>query len=527
MNKKDLDTKINFSEYIEYRLNHTQKDTMSYFNLTRRNILYLDDKFNLDKEKLNSIASQKRVDGYRNYLNNLSEEEKEKLNKQNSERQKEFHKQHPESAYNHSKYMQEYYSDNENRLQQSVIMQDYFNNHPESKENISTGLKEYYIQNPQSKEHLKQIQNSEEVKQKTRKTKLEKYGDENYINIDKIKQTKVERYGDENYCNVDKIKQTKTEKYGYSNYNNIDKIRETCKDKYGCDYACMRPEARINSGNNSKPNLEFEQLLKDNNIEYEREFTLEKYSYDFKVNNTLIEINPTPTHNVNWTPWNKEHGIDKYYHYNKSQLAERYNYNCIHVFDWDDKNKIINLLKPRETIGARKCEIKFVPTEEEASFLCCYHLQNYVKSDIALGLYYNDELISIMTFGKPRYNKNYEYELLRYCSCKNVIGGAEKLFKYFITNYNPESIISYCDRSKFNGRVYTKLTFKYLRNRISKHWYCIEDKRHITDNLLRQRGFDQLFNTNYGKYSSNEQLMLEYNFVEIYDCGQSVYYWSK
>ena len=135
------------------------------------------------KDKLNSIASQKRVDGYRNYLNNLSEEEKEKLNKQNSERQKEFHKQHPESAYNHSKYMQKYYSDNENRLQQSVIMQDYFNNHPESKENISTGLKEYYIQNPQSKEHLKQVQNSEEVKQKTRKTKLEKYGDENYIKL--------------------------------------------------------------------------------------------------------------------------------------------------------------------------------------------------------------------------------------------------------------------------------------------------------------------------------------------------------
>lgn len=525
MNKKELDTKINFSEYKEYRLNHTQKDTMSYFNLTRRNILYLDDKFNLDKDKLNSVASQKRVDGYRNYLNNLSEEEKEKLNKQNSERQKEFHKQHPECAYNHSKYMQKYYSDNENRLQQSAIMQEYFNNHPETKENISTGLKEYYIENPQAKEHLKEVQNSDAVKQKTRKTKLEKYGNDKYINIDKIKQTKLKRYGDETYNNKDKIKQTKAEKYGHSNYNNIDKIRNTCRNKYGCEYACMRPEARINSGNNSKPNLEFETLLKENNIEYEREFILENYSYDFKVGNILIEINPTATHNSTWNPFNTK-GINKKYHYDKSHTAEKYNYRCIQVFDWYDKDKIINLLKLRDTIGARKCEIKEVSNNTTSSFINKYHLQNYAKSEINIGLYYNNELVSIMTFGKPRYNKNYEYELIRYCSSKNVLGGAEKLFKYFTDVYNPNSIISYCDRNIFSGNVYQKLGFKYLRNRISKHWYNPKTNIHITDNLLRQRGFDQLFNTNYGKGISNEQLMLEHGFVEIYDCGQSVYEWK-
>ena len=48
-------------------------------------------------------------------------------------------------------------------------------------------------------------------------------------------------------------------------------------------------------------------------------------------------------------------------------------------------------------------------------------------------------------------------------------------------------------------------------------------KRHITDNLLRQRGFDQLHNTNFGKGTSNEELMLEHEYVEIYDCGQLVF----
>jgi hypothetical protein len=38
-----------------------------------------------------------------------------------------------------------------------------------------------------------------------------------------------------------------------------------------------------------------------------------------------------------------------------------------------------------------------------------------------------------MTFGKPRFNKNYEYELVRFASKlgTKVIGGAGKLLKYF------------------------------------------------------------------------------------------------
>ena len=131
-----------------------------------------------------------------------------------------------------------------------------------------------------------------------------------------------------------------------------------------------------------------------------------------------------------------------------------------------------------------------------------------------------------MTFGKPRYNKHYQYELIRYCSCYNIIGGAEKLFKHFIKDYSPTSIISYCDNSKFSGKVYNQLGFDLIDyGKPSKHWYNIKTNQHITDNLLRQRGFDQLFGTNYGKGTSNEELMKLHDFVEVYDCGQSKYVW--
>ena len=68
-----------------------------------------------------------------------------------------------------------------------------------------------------------------------------------------------------------------------------------------------------------------------------------------------------------------------------------------------------------------------------------------------------------MTFGKPRFNKNYEWELIRYATSKHVIGGAGKLLKYFERIYNPTSIITYADRSYSQGNMYKQLGFN-LRN---------------------------------------------------------------
>lgn len=135
-----------------------------------------------------------------------------------------------------------------------------------------------------------------------------------------------------------------------------------------------------------------------------------------------------------------------------------------------------------------------------------------------------------MTFGKPRYNKKYEYELLRLCYHPDylVVGGTEKMFSYFIQTYQPENIISYCDNSKFGGNVYVKLGFlRSKESNPSRHWFNIKTHTHITDNLLRQRGFDQLFNTSFGKGSNNDNLMRDSGFVEIYDSGQSTWVWKK
>lgn len=79
--------------------------------------------------------------------------------------------------------------------------------------------------------------------------------------------------------------------------------------------------------------------------------------------------------------------------------------------------------------------------------------------------------------------------------------------------------------------MYTRLGFDLKsKGTPTKHWYNPKTKKHITDNLLRQRGFDQLLGKEYGTFgkgTSNEELMITHDFVEIYDCGQSTYIWSK
>lgn len=390
---------------------------------------------------------------------------------------------------------------------------------------------------------------SKEIKEKAKKTNFKKYGvffpSQNEIVKEKIKNTNMKKYGVSCVLCSNEIKEkiysSCLRKYGVSNPLRSEsvknKIKETCLEKYGVEYNCMSNKCRNSCGNIiSKINKKISSKLLDNQIENKLEFNLKNFSYDIKIENKniLIEINPTYTHNI--TLGSEFRGFKKKtlsinYHYNKTLCAKENGYRCIHIWDWDDMNKIINMLKEKEKIYARKCEIKEVSKEETRLFLEEYHLQgNCNGQEIRLGLYYNDTLVELMTFGKPRYNKRYEYELLRLCSHKDyvVVGGSIKLFNKFVEKYNPNTIVSYCDNSKFDGKIYDVLGFNLLDyGKPSKHWYNMKTKKHITDNLLRQRGFDQLFKANYGKGTSNEELMKENGFVEVYDCGQSTYVYNK
>ncbi len=333
------------------------------------------------------------------------------------------------------------------------------------------------------------------------------------------------------------INKTWQEKYGTTNLNLVPEIMEkreqTCLKKYGAKCYLISQQCQSEFRNNSKPNREFAKLLKARGIEFEREFPIANNSFDFKIGNILLEVNPYGTHNSTWGLFGKP-GKDSKYHLKKSQLAEQNGYRCIHVWDWDDRDKILMLLQPRTSLYARKLQLKEISQLEANRFLKQFHMQNGSREQkVCLGLFREQELIEVMTFGKPRFNKNYEWELIRLCTRPGfrVVGGAEKLLKHFKDLKNPKSLISYCDKSKFSGEVYTRLGFTLKSSGLpSKHWYNTKTGVHVTDNGLRMKGFDKLFGEVYGTYgkgTSNDELMRQHDFVEIWDAGQAVYVWNS
>lgn len=262
--------------------------------------------------------------------------------------------------------------------------------------------------------------------------------------------------------------------------------------------------------------------------------------YDLKVWDTLIEINPTYTHNSTEWPifkWVKWEPKEKKYHYEKMETARDNWYRCIMIWDWDDKTKIPYLLDDKkEIIYARNCELRIINYDDCHQFFEDYHLQwdtKKNKNNIYIWLYYNNELVECISFWKPRYNKNYEWEILRLCSHKDykIVGWANRIFKKFLEETNAGSVVSYCDMSKFDWGVYKKLWFNLLRcSKWTKHWArdrWPKNQRHLRWRFIVDVWVDNTLNTSFWKWTNNDELMRQAGYVEIYDCGQATFVWAR
>ena len=248
-----------------------------------------------------------------------------------------------------------------------------------------------------------------------------------------------------------------------------------------------------------------------------------------------------PNNNIgieyNGLKWHSDEFKNKDYHLDKTKECESKGIRLIHIFEdeWVNKQGIIksmlsNILgKTENRIYGRKCEVKEIDKEIKKRFLEGNHIQGNVSSEINIGLYYNNDLVSIMCFGKPRlnlgrktHNEN-EYELLRFCNKLNtsVIGGASKLFKYFIKNYNPSTIISYCDRRWSVGNMYEVLGFEFSHYSEPNYYYVIGNNR---KNRFKYRK-SELVKEGYDSNKTEREIMEERGIHRIYDCGTIVYKW--
>ena len=222
----------------------------------------------------------------------------------------------------------------------------------------------------------------------------------------------------------------------------------------------------------------------------------------------------------------------KLYHLKKTELCEKRGVQLYHIFDseWVDpiknniwKSMINSKLKNSKRIYARKCTVKEISSNISNQFLELNHMQGYLAGKIKIGLFYNDELVQVMTFSKPRFSKKYQYELIRLCSKLNntVVGGASKLLKYFERTYKPKSIVSYANRRWSQGNVYEKLGFQFSHNSEPNYFYfkgnILESRNKYQKHKLKK--LLAIFNPEL----TEKENMFNNGYRRIYDCGNLVY----
>ena len=223
--------------------------------------------------------------------------------------------------------------------------------------------------------------------------------------------------------------------------------------------------------------------------------------------------------------------LSKNSHLNKQIVAENSGVNLIQITDYEwfySENKIKSIIKSKlgvnnNIIGARECTVHKLKASDANKFFDENHLQSASRTTIAYGLYNKDKLISCMSFSKPRFNKKYDYELIRFANTLDttVLGGFQRLLKTFRNEYKG-SIISYANRRLFNGEIYKSAGFKELHTTPPGYIWINHDLNIISRYKTQKHKLIKNIGENISHLSEPE-IMENLGYSKLWDCGQKVF----
>lgn len=254
--------------------------------------------------------------------------------------------------------------------------------------------------------------------------------------------------------------------------------------------------------------------------------------------NLAIEFNGLMWHSFGtgetWEKINNIEKEDKSIHLKKTQLCLNKNIQLLQIFEneWADitkqdiwKSIIKSKLGMSTRIYANKCTIKEIDYKIKSKFLNENHLQGDIPSFKNFALIYNNEIVSILTIGKSRFNKKFDWEILRYTNKKDysVIGGFARLLSHFRNLYTG-SIITYADKRYSNGDLYSKNGFIELKDSPPNYFYCLPRQMVLESRIQFQKHKLKNKLKNYDESLTESENMFNNGYRRIWDCGNKVFY---
>lgn len=233
--------------------------------------------------------------------------------------------------------------------------------------------------------------------------------------------------------------------------------------------------------------------------------------------------------------WHSENSGEKSrnYHTKKYRMCKEKGYKLITIFETDPENKVKKLLSTyfnsNTRIFARKTTVKEISSKENSDFNKMHHMHDNAGSSYRYGLFYENELVMTISFTKSRYNKKYEYECSRMTSHSEytIVGGASKLFKYFIEKVCPLSIVTYSDLRFGEGNVYVNCGFVRMKDSGENYWYFKPNENILYSRVKFQKHKLKSLLENYDDTLTEWDNMLMNGWDRIWDCGNAVYVWEK
>jgi len=180
-------------------------------------------------------------------------------------------------------------------------------------------------------------------------------------------------------------------------------------------------------------------------------------------------------------------------------------------------------------IHARKCTIQKIDPKTKKQFLNKFHIQGSDRTSISYGAFYEDELVSVMTFGKPRVLLGYKssdrsvydyiWELSRFATniTYRIPGIAGKLLETFKRENKWDKIISYADKRWSVGNLYDKLGFIMEESNKPDYFYIIEGQRRHRWNYRKDKLKETM--NNYDPKLTEYQNMENAGYWRLWDCG--------
>lgn len=226
--------------------------------------------------------------------------------------------------------------------------------------------------------------------------------------------------------------------------------------------------------------------------------------------------------------WHSDKYKDRNYHQNKYLYFLNKKIQFIQIFENEWVNKqdivksiIISKLKKNKKHFARKGIIKQIENKMGSRFFIENHLQGDAPATIFLGLFIENELMCVGSFGSYRYKNENSFELIRFATKQGitVIGGFNKLLTYFENAYKPIKLISFVDVRYFSGGSYinfineglTKPNYFYFKEKDKSLmvWSRIKFQKHKLHKLLKQ------YNPNLSEVAN----MKNNGYLRIFDAG--------